>query len=190
MRVGHETPRIIRFTYRQEKGDSGYGSCLWANFDFDLDTYDLSIHSDCGCYGYGWTVTPSEPFLELMARIGSDYLLNKLCEESRVDWQETRDDLCEAIRDSDEDVQDQDYAIERLDLLAEEYDVESDIGMTTALIEQWNENHIRLDDVYEYVRTDFTGDQKRIVRVFEESIQPAIRAYLKEENHGFQSDQH
>lgn len=183
MQVGHMTPNIIRFTYRQEKGDKGYGSCLWANFDFDVDSYDLSIHSDCGCYGYGWAVTPSEPFLKLMARIHGDYLLNKMCSESMVDWQATREALCDAIEDMDPDEDEYNKAIEDLDYLAYEYDLEDDIGVCTVYIEKWNEEHFRLDDVYEYVRTDYTGDEKKIVSVFRDYIQPAIREYLKEEDH-------
>lgn len=183
MKVGHETNRIIRFTFRQEKTDPDYGTCVWAHFDFDVDNYDLSIHSDCGCYGYGWTVTPSEPFLELMARIHSDYLLNKMCERSRVDWERTREALTDAMKDLvDVNFNDEDYdeAVEDLDILKEEYDLEGNIGAAEILIENWNEDHFRLDDVYEYVKTDWTGDQKKIVSVFEEYIQPAIREYLKE----------
>ena len=180
MQVGHVTPKTIRFVYHQEKGDPHYGSCLWAFFDFDTQEYILNIASDCGYYGYGWNVTPSEPFLELMARINGDYLLNKLCSESIVDWQATRERLIDAIDSLDPDEDDREDAIYHLDLLAEDYDLEGDIGAATVLIENWNEDNFRLDDVYEYVRTDYTADQKKIVSIFEEFIQPAIRAYLKE----------
>lgn len=181
MQVGHITPNIVRFTYRQEKGDPGYGSCMWADFDFDLNNYDLSIHSDCGYYGYGWCVTPSEPFLELIARIHDDYLLNKLCKKSVVNWQATREALCEAIADQDNlDEDEYNEAISDLDCLADDYDLEDDIGVCTVYIEKWNTDHYQLDDVYEYVYTDYTGDEKKIVSVFRDYIQPAIREYLKE----------
>ena len=71
MKVETINPRILVLEYRQEKGDKDYGSCLWADFYFNLDKYDLTILSDVGNYGYAyWSVTPSESFLELMTRIG------------------------------------------------------------------------------------------------------------------------
>lgn len=54
MTVKEINPRILTLEYRQEKGDEGYGSCLWARFMFNLDRYELSITSDCGNYGYKW----------------------------------------------------------------------------------------------------------------------------------------
>lgn len=179
MQVGHESPNIIRFTYRQEKGDKGYGSCLWANFDFDLDEYVLSIQSDCGYYGYGWNVTPSEPFLHLMARINEDYLLNKLCQESVVDWQATKEALIEAIDDLNPDDDDREDAIRHLEAIQEDYDVAGDIGACEVLIENWNEDNFHLDDIYEYVRTDYTGNQKKIAEIFRDHIQPAIQEFIK-----------
>ena len=37
MKILNETPNILKLSYRQEKGDKNYGSCLWATFLFDLD---------------------------------------------------------------------------------------------------------------------------------------------------------
>ena len=45
-------PCITRISYRQEKGDSDYGTCLWADFEFDTINYRLQIMSDCGNYSY------------------------------------------------------------------------------------------------------------------------------------------
>lgn len=199
MKIRQETPEIVRFSYRQEKGDGReqggqddrkredgygemlpYGSCAWANFDFDTKEYNLSIASDCGYYGYGWTVTKSESFLELMARISSDYLLNKLGEESVVDWAATREAIEDAIEDLDYDEDEKGDAIAGLDTLEYDYQLTENIGATTVLIENWNEEHLRISDIYEYIRTDYTGDLKRIAQVFERFIQPEIRKYLRE----------
>lgn len=181
MQVGHETPKIIRFTYRQEKGDPGYGSCVWANFDFDTENYNLSISSDCGYYGYGWPVTKGESFLKLMSRIGDDYLLGKLCTESIVDWELTKEEIIDALDEMDLAEYEKNIGIKRLEDLADEYDMESDIGATTRIIEEWNEEYFQLSDVWEYVRTDYTGNQKKIAEVFREHIQPAIRNCIREE---------
>ena len=181
MQVGHETPRIIRFTYRQEKGDPGYGSCRWADFDFDTENYVLHIASDCGYYGYGWTVTKSESFLTLMSRIGDDYLLNKLCGEPRmVDWERSKEEIIYALNEMDLVEYEKNIGIKRLEDLADEYDMESDIGATTRIIEEWNEEYFQIPDVWEYVQTDYTGNQKKIAEVFREHIQPAIRAFIQE----------
>lgn len=181
MLVGHMTPNIIRFTYHQEKGDPGYGSCVWAHFDFDVDNYDLSIHSDCGSYGYGWCITPSEPFLELMSRIGDDYLLRKMCKESLCDWEATKESIIETLRERDDlDEDDVESAIESLEVLDDDYDLESSPGATSVLVENWNEENCRIEDIWEYVKTTYTGDEKKIVQVFADYIQPAIREYLKE----------
>ena len=76
-----ETPVNIRcLEYRQDKADEDYGSCFYARFYFNLDTYELTIISDNGNYACQWTATPEhESFLKLMARISDDYLLVKLC---------------------------------------------------------------------------------------------------------------
>ena len=181
MKVNILKPEIIRFAFRQEKGDPNYGSCLWANFDFDTVNYNLSIASDCGYYGYGWTVTPSEPFLKLMARIHDDYLLRKMCRESVVDWDATKEGIIEALREDDslieEEVED---AIEELEALADDYDVTESPEYTTALLEKWNDENCRINDLWDYVRTDYMGDEKKIAQVFEDHIKPAIREYLKE----------
>jgi hypothetical protein len=180
MRVGHMTPNIIRFTYRQEKGDPGYGSCLWAFFDFDLDYYELRIHSDCGCYGYTWLVTPSEPFLELMARIYDGYLLHKLCKKVTVDWQATREAIFYALREQDDLSEEEiDSAFSALDEIADDYDVEDSVDVTTILVERWNEEYCRMDDIWEYIQTKYDDKQRTIVKVFVDYIQPAIREYLK-----------
>lgn len=58
-------PCITRISYRQEKGDSNYGTCLWADFEFDTINYRLQITSDCGNYSYQWVPTPGkESFLD------------------------------------------------------------------------------------------------------------------------------
>ena len=78
MTVKEIKPEIVVLEYRQDKDDEDYGSCLWARFYFNLDKYELFVLSDCGNYGYKWCETlGSESFLELMARIGEDYLLWK-----------------------------------------------------------------------------------------------------------------
>lgn len=180
MSVTAKKVEVLRFEYHQEKEDPDYGSCVWANFDFDTENYNLSISSDCGFYGHGWYVTRTESFMELMARITKEYLLNKLCRESLVDWKRTKEDILKALDEADIEDGERNDAISDLEDL-EEYNDETDIGYTTKLIEEWNSEHAGIPDIWEYVRTDYTGDEKKIVSVFEKHIQPIIRKFLKDE---------
>lgn len=77
MKVTKEKPEILRFTYRQEKGDPHYGSCLWAIFDIDPGRGILNIQSDCGNYVYRWPERDDD-FLKLLIGLHEDYLLEKL----------------------------------------------------------------------------------------------------------------
>ena len=54
MNIAVEKPEIITISYRQERGDKDYGSCLWARFNFDLKHYSMTIESDCGNYCARW----------------------------------------------------------------------------------------------------------------------------------------
>ena len=88
--VTKRVPQLVSFSFHQEKGDTDYGSCLWAIFNFDLERYELTITSDCGSYAYGWVPTPrSESFMHLMARLESGYLLDKLADPCVVDTEAT-----------------------------------------------------------------------------------------------------
>lgn len=97
-KVTLEKRNIVTVCYRQEENDPDYGSCLWADFCFDLDSYTLSITSDCGTYGSGWCVTPSEPFLKLMVRINSDYLCGNISRRSAMNVKATANNLINYVR--------------------------------------------------------------------------------------------
>ena len=97
-----ETPEIITISFRQERGDQDYGSCLWARFNFDVRNYHLSVESDCGSYGNGWIPTPKhETFLHLCARFDKEYLLDKIDNRTVVDGAATYKDLLEYLEDYD-----------------------------------------------------------------------------------------
>lgn len=97
-----EKPEIITISYRQERSDKDYGSCLWARFNFDIKHYHLSIESDCGTYGNGWVPTPDhETFLQLCSRFDNGYLLDKLDNRSVVDGRATHKALMEFLADYD-----------------------------------------------------------------------------------------
>ena len=174
--IVREIPTNIRcLEYRQEDIDKDYGSCLYARFYFNLDKYELTIISDCGNYGYQWVATPeTESFLDLMARVHDDYLLGKLCGSPKeFDYEATKEKFYEYADAEDKG---------RLDEIFEEIECKyiPDNGETfLELFEQENDGW--WTDVWEYVEYDYTGDQKRILKVFKEYVQPMIRKIVKGE---------
>lgn len=190
MKIETQKPNIVRIAYHQEKGDPHYGSCLWAYFDFDLDKYMLNIQSDAGNAAYRWYATPkSESFLHLMARIDDDYLMNKLFKSEEVDVSATVAEVREWLGIGDrEDLKDEyltDYERdEREDALEELEGLLSDVSDSCVAVQHalddWNSDHgFDLDCVYEYVMTDYTAWQKRIVKIFAEYVQPMVRTIAK-----------
>lgn len=170
-----EIPTNIRcLEYRQDIQDVDYGSCLYARFYFNLDTYELTIIADVGNYAYQWCATPdTESFLGLMSRISSDYLLGKLCGSPKeFDYEATKAHFYD-YADEDEDR-------EKLDEIFEEIESKYIPNNGETFIEMFeNENDGWWTDSWEYPIYDYTPWQKRIVQIFEDSIQPMIREIVK-----------
>lgn len=172
-----EIPVNIRcLEYRQDIVDSDYGSCLYARFYFNLDKYELTIISDVGNYAYQWNATPeNESFLELMARISSDYLLGKLCGSPKeFDYEATKEHFYD-YADDDEDKQ-------RLDEIFEEIESKYIPNNGETFIEMFeNENDGWWSDAWEYPVYDYTAWQKKIVQIFKDYIKPKIKEILNEQ---------
>ena len=176
MKIETQKTNIVRIAYHQEKGDPGYGSCLWAYFDFDLDKYMLNIQSDAGNASYRWCATPErESFLHLMARIDDDYLINKLFEQTVVDIEATKRELREYLENSDMDEGEIEDAMDDFDNTLYSYDIERNISMAYRVVEDWNnDNDLDIDMAYDLVQTDYTAGEKRIVQIFRDHVQPII----------------
>lgn len=178
MTVKERFTNIRCLEYRQDIDDKDYGSCLYARFYFNLDTYELTIISDVGNYAYQWYATPEhESFLELMARIEGGYLLGKLCGRPKeFNYEATKACFYDNAYDEDEK--------KRLDKIfekIEEYDYFLESG--EEFIELFeNENDGSWDDIWDYLVYVYTSCQKKIVSVFKNHIQPVIRKMVKEES--------
>ena len=179
----NEIPVNIRcIEYRQTKEDVDYGSCLYARFYFNLDKYELSIVSDVGNYSYKWCETPdTESFLELMARISSDYLLGKLCGAPKdFDYEATKDHMYDYWGEEE-------HAKEILDKIFEELEYEdgaqesSDIFLMKFDEYNYDTNPCPayFSDVWEMVQYSYTPWQERICKIFVDVIQPKIREILE-----------
>ncbi len=175
MQVGHGTPKIYRLSFRQEKGDPGYGSCLWADFYLDPKRGALMIMSDCENAGYRWPETGND-FIQLMESVDEEYLLGKLFKKKAVNIQGTLNDLQEALEESEcySKRQIKRY-MEALKDTFEGYYLDDAPDLASYLVTEWcNEYSIDLPDVYEYVNTGYGRGQERIVHIFVEHIQPLI----------------
>lgn len=181
MKVETINPRMLVLEYRQEKTDEDYGSCLWADFYFNLDKYDLTILSDIGNYGYAyWSAASSESFLELITRIDEDYLLQKLCGNPKdFDYEATKEHFYEYYGEESGDRAKLDEIFEEIE---SEYEPESG-ELFLRLFDEYNvddHNHSVFCDIWEMPVYDYTPWQKRICKIFHDYIQPKIREILKE----------
>lgn len=178
MTVNEIKPNMLCLEYRQEKEDKDYGSCLWARFNFNLDRYELNITSDCGNYGYKWCETPnSESFLELMARCGEGYMLDKLYGHKDIfDYDATKERIYEIFGEDEEDK-------ERLDEIFDEIEVYGSYVDTAQEFMRVFEdnNHGYFSDVWEYLQFVYPTNALKIVEVFGECIKPKIKEILKQQ---------
>lgn len=182
MRVNVECPAVTRISYRQEKGDPEYGSCLWACFDFDTEEWMLNIQSDCGNYAHGWPAGKGETFLELCARMSGGYLLNKFCQETLVDTDLTVEKAKECLQEMEIDKEKADNAIEDLECRFSDVNCDGSIPLAQFILEEWNsDNELYIDEAYSLTVTDYTADQLRIIKIFEDYIQPKIREMVKKD---------
>ena len=173
----NEIPTNIRcLEYRQNREDVDYGSCLYARFYFNLDTYELTIISDVGNYAYQWVSTPeTESFLELMTRITSDYLLGKLCGSPKeFDYEATKQHFYDYASEEEDK--------KRLDEIFEEIELNYIPDNGETFIEMFErENDGWWIDSWEYLVYSYTAWQERIVQIFKNCIKPKVKEMLKEE---------
>lgn len=176
MKVEEISANIRCLEYRQDREDADYGSCLYARFYFNLDKYELIIMSDCGNYAYKWVETPSESFLHLMARIYDDYLLVKLCGYPKeFDYEVTKDNLYDYAYDQDDK--------KRLHEIFEKIESKYTPDNAETFIQMFEqETDGQWTDVRDFLCYDYSPQQKRIVKVFVDNIQPVLRELVKAES--------
>lgn len=179
-KVTQVSPNIIVLEFQQEKNDPDYGSCLWARFYLDTENYTMTVESDCGNYGYGWVPTSnSESFLHLLARVRSDYLLDKISSNTVIDEQATLHNVAEAIwenrdRSNDHmdrpDLDDIRHAVEDSNTPTEVID-----ALTSAFQFSFMENTIDGYDMYSLVEMTHPASAKKVAEIFERYIAPKCR---------------
>lgn len=172
MKILNETPNILKISYRQEKGDENYGSCLWATFLFDLNDYTLHIESDCGNYAYGWCVTPSESFIHLMCRIDGSYLLNKISYRTEFKLEKSIANTCDNIKCYRDDNEEYSELIEEIKEIEDNYGEESFYRECDNIMGRYD-----FSDTFEIIECvkEYPTQAVRIIEIFRDYIQPYIR---------------
>lgn len=180
MYVTQIKPTIMTLDFRQERKDPDYGTCLWARFYFNLDRYELNISSDCGNYGYKWPETPeTESFLELMSRINSGYLLEKLYGAPDVfDYKRTKESIKGSFANTKEEE-------EKINAIFEELELDGTPETGTELLMRIENADV--DDffkdayLYEDIIYSYPARAVKICEIFQDSIQPAIARIREQE---------
>lgn len=90
-------PRVITYRLKAETNDEGW-QCMWAKFIFDCDSGQLNVNSDAGDYSYRWGYNENEDFMHLMARINKDYLLNKISNRSKFDFEASQKEMIKVVK--------------------------------------------------------------------------------------------
>lgn len=179
MTVTKEKPEILRFIYRQEKGDPHCGSCLWAIFDIDPGRGILNIQSDCGNYAYRWPERDDD-FLKLLIGLHEDYLLEKLCGRPKeFDQEATISRIKEYLEEMEITSVRKEHAIKDLEITLNGYSLEDSPSLAEFIVDEWNnDQNLEIDCAWELVRKRYGAHQKRIVRLFIAHIEPAIKQEL------------
>lgn len=165
MKFTAKTPNITQYHLSLEPEDELYTACMWAEINLDNDTYTMTATSDCGSYSYKWSVTPSEPFKELMARLDSEYLLGKISDANVFEFRESKDELLKMKDDyvlTESQIQD----IEYLD----------DCGEEMFFNFCMNELNIHPDDIP--ICTRYPYRAQNFVEIFTQYLQPILKKEL------------
>lgn len=122
MKIEKIEPKVITYKLTPSKDDEEYMMCMWARFIFDCDNGRLNINSDAGDYSYGWGYNEHEDFMGLMARINSDYLLDKIADRTVFDLEASKKETIENISNYEElaDLQDIIEEINDIDINSED----------------------------------------------------------------------
>ena len=185
--INEITPNIRQFTFRQERDDPDFGSCMWASFILDCKNYTLQIASDCGNYSYGWAPTPKrESFVKLMSRIYDDYLLEKIEFMSVFDYEKSFNNIIECLKDDG-------ASDEEIERFKEHMEYESEIGLADVSDEEFKKAcreglaNIDREDVFDCFDYggcvyDYPTGAKKIVEIFCEYLQPLLKEEAENAN--------
>lgn len=98
MQIKKIEPHLSVYSLHPDRGEDMCWRCTWARITLDHDNFTMSSVSDCGDYSYRWSVTESEPFLNLMCRIDKSYLMDKISSRSLFDLEKSKKETIENIR--------------------------------------------------------------------------------------------
>ena len=206
MSIALDWPEILRISYKPNFVDPDPRLSLWANFDIDRDRFVLNIESSlcgnagCGFYskserigqdshgsGVGECVTDDGTFMQLLARMDTNYLMSKLFKEDCVDVPRTIKRVRYAIDNRGEQDENMDLDPEKVEKDIKELEStldmwHDDIAEARHALGKWAQEHeeYKLGDTWEIAAPDYSSGQKKIGEIFEIFIRPKIREMIKE----------
>lgn len=175
MNIKREKPEILRITYRQDRNDPDYGSCLWAFFNFDPENGILSIESDCGHYAHRWPET-GEMFLDMCGYFDKNYLLGKLCgKPGHLDLDLTIEAAREYLVDMELEMDEIEELIGSLECRLNE-NICPSADAAQVILDEWNYDYgIEIDQAWELAEVTYSAQEKRIVDIYRDHVEPVLR---------------
>lgn len=182
-------PNMIQFNYHQDNSDKDYGSCLWADFIFDLDKWRLIIDSDCGKYICDWLSEwirlkkngkeeDENAFLKFICSLNDDYLIEKIARKDYINSQKTFENFKNALENKDID----DYCLALLKeaCFSSSYDsICFNIRELALNYRESFEELLYIDYCY-FIEMDYSRSVKTIIKIFRQYIIPEIKDYIRE----------
>lgn len=181
MNVEQIKPNVITYRLTSDKNDEEYSLCMWAEFIFDCDAGQLNINSDVGVFSYRWGFNEHENFMNLMARIDKEYLINKISKRSVLKLEESKKKTIDDIKEFGID----NYEIENEDDLKDIIEQINDIKVFTEE-DFYNEiNQIVPNMDWESIccEKDYPYGAKIICDLFKKYIQSKIKDDFININH-------
>lgn len=158
---------MLYISYTSDANDQN-PQCTWAVFVIDPDDMSLTIRSDGGNMAYTWqNIGDNTPkgFLKFLAGLDEEYLLCKLSEKSKFNFDKTREKLLKYLPDK------YDGPIDELKAAQPFCDANEFAAWYLSL------PYTESDDL-ECIEMDYPAGHRAAVEIFTKYVQPKLREML------------
>lgn len=165
-------PDTIQFCFRMERSDELHHRCLWARITFDNKNWSMMAQSDCGDYSYSWKPeSGNRSFLQLMSQIDEQYLLSKISNMSKFDFEQSKENVLRYISGCED--------FEKMKVVLDDM---SNAGDSEFLRDLDTDEFIGVTDLWECIEYDYPAGAKTFAEMFVKCVQPEIRKYIASVN--------